>query len=97
MGKQSYVVGETVVLVATAKDPQSGELVDPAAVTLVSLVRVFPLDVSGYTVLHTGLGTYKIHVNTTGFTPGTYTWVVRFADAADRAALSTDYFVLTAV
>jgi hypothetical protein len=98
MAKQSYLVGETVVLVATSKDPSTGELVDPAAVILVSLKHgTTSLDVTGLTVVHVSLGTYKIIINTTGFQPATYTWLVRFEDAGGHAALSTDYFVLTAV
>jgi len=94
---KGYLVGETVVLTLTLADPVTREPVDATTVTLVSLVRAYPLDITGLSVVHDGLGLYHVDVNTTGFVPGKYTWVMKAADSMGRATIVEDYFVLAAV
>lgn len=92
---KAYLVGSTVKIIATFTDPRSGELINPASVTLVSIVRTAPINISGLSVLHPSIGVYTIDVSTTGFIPGTYTWLIRAQDPTGRAALATDFFIVT--
>lgn len=97
MTPKGYLIGETVRLTLDLTDPVGGQHVDAAVVTLVSLVRAYPIDITALTVVRDALGRYHVDVNTTGYVAGKYTWTMKAADSMGRATIVQDYFVLAAV
>lgn len=96
---RDYLVGATVILKVGTRDPESRAPLDPpSAPTLDRLVLAGTARTLPATVAFTKItpGEWRLSLNTTGYTPGAYTWSARAVDARGDVALSEDTFVLRA-
>jgi hypothetical protein len=94
----TWLVGSTVRILLVVTDPANGALVDPTTVTFLSLTHDGATVVTGtVTATRISQGSYEIRLDTAGYQPGAYTWLVRLVDDLDSVALVRDQFVLGAV
>lgn len=98
LNDRDYIIGSTIVLRVSTRDPRTRSPVDPEAVTLVALVAggaglTLPATVAFIKVTP---GEYALSLDTDDLSPGLHTWRAEAVDANGDVALSEDTFVLRA-
>lgn len=93
---RDYIVGSTVVLKVSTRDPATRAPLDPSAVTLVALVHnAAPVTLPSVVAFaKITPGEYRLSLATGALAPGLYTWRAQATDSAGDVALSEDTFVL---
>lgn len=97
LNDRDYIIGSTIVLRVSTRDPSTRVAVDPSGgVNLVALIEgtthlALPTVVAFTKVTP---GEYSLSLQTTSLAPGLHTWRAQAVDSAGDVALSEDTFVL---
>lgn len=96
LNDRDYIIGSTIVLRVSTRDPRSRAAVDPVSVNLVALTAGDVHLTLPSTVAFTRVtpGEYALSLATGSLAPGLHTWRAEAVDAAGDVALSEDTFAL---
>ena len=102
MVNQTHYAGETIRLTIEYRDTETKSLTNPSSVSLVGLTQgsVTPYPLSLPTIVNftqIQVGTWRLSLNTAGFTSDRYDWTVQATTVSSEIVLVKDYFILTDV